>query len=156
MTRLAHIVLRHRRLVVGAWLVLTVFGAFAAGQVSKRWFQSFSIPGYSAYEANQRTLRTFGSGEAPSLVAVVTVPDDVTKTPGVEQSLQAAAAASPGARSSSWFSTGNPMYLSNDRHTAFEEIFATGTPGFSSKIGDAAARQALRETLPPGATGHVT
>lgn len=46
MTRLARIVLAHRKIVVGAWLVLTLFGAFAAGQVSKRWFQSFSIPGY--------------------------------------------------------------------------------------------------------------
>ena len=156
MTRLAHIVLRHKRFVVGTWLVLTVFGAFAAGRVSKRWFQSFSIPGYSAYEANQRTLRTFGSGESGSLIAIVTVPGDVTRTPGVKQAFEAAAASSPGARSSSWFSTGNAMYLSKDRHTAFEEIFPTGTPGFSSKVGDAAARHALLETLPPGATGHVT
>jgi hypothetical protein len=53
---LARLILRHRRAVVGIWLALTVFGAFSASQVSKRWFQSFSIPGYSAYEANQRTL----------------------------------------------------------------------------------------------------
>jgi len=156
MTRLAHIVLGHRKLVVGIWLAFTVFGAFAAGQVSKRWFESFSIPGYSAYEANQRTLKTFGSGEGAPLVAVVTVPGDVTKTAGVKESFEAAAAALPGARSSSYFSTGSEMYLSRDRHTAFEEIFPTGVPGFSSSVGDNPVRHALLETLPPGAAAHVT
>jgi uncharacterized membrane protein YdfJ with MMPL/SSD domain len=58
--RLAHVIVRRRKLVIGAWLVLTLFGAFAAKQVSDRWFESFSIPGYSAYEANQRTLHRFG------------------------------------------------------------------------------------------------
>jgi uncharacterized membrane protein YdfJ with MMPL/SSD domain len=42
---LAHFIVRHRRVVIGAWVVLTVFGAFSASQVSKRWFESFSIPG---------------------------------------------------------------------------------------------------------------
>jgi len=68
--RLAHVIVRRRKLVIGAWLVLTLFGAFAAKQVSDRWFESFSIPGYSAYEANQRTLHRFGSGEQAPLVAV--------------------------------------------------------------------------------------
>ena len=56
LARLAHFVARHRWPVIGVWIVLTLFGGFSAGQVSKRWYQSFSIPGYSAYEANQRTL----------------------------------------------------------------------------------------------------
>ena len=41
---LAHVVSRHRRKVIAAWVLLTLFGVFAAGQV-KRWYQSFSIPG---------------------------------------------------------------------------------------------------------------
>ena len=36
-------------------------------QVSKRWLEQFSIPGYPAYEANQRALKTFGTGEQPPL-----------------------------------------------------------------------------------------
>ena len=156
MTRLARLVLAHRKLVVGLWIALTLFGGFAAGQVSKRWFQSFSIPGYSAYEANQRMLHTFGSGEAQPVVAVVTVPGDVTKTAGVERAFKAAAAALPGSRSSSYFTTGSPMYLSHDRHTAFAEILPPGIPGFGSKLGDKQARQALLAALPPGAQGHVT
>ena len=61
LARLAHLVTRYRWAVIGVWIVLTLFGAYAAGQVSKRWYQSFSIPGKSAYEANQRTLKTFGT-----------------------------------------------------------------------------------------------
>ncbi len=156
MTRLAHFVLRHKRVVAGVWLVLTLFGVFAAGQVSKRWYQSFSIPGYSAYEANQRTLHIFKSGEAEPIVAVVTVPGDATKTPGVAAALTAAAAANPGARTSSYFTTGSAMYLSKDRHTAYAEIFRSGQPGFGTSIGDKQTRKALLASLPAGATGHVT
>ena len=54
LARLAHFIARQRWYVIGVWIVLTLFGGFAAGQVSKRWYQSFSIPGKSAYEANQR------------------------------------------------------------------------------------------------------
>src|SRR5213082_579678 len=103
MERLARLVLRRRKMVIGLWLVLTIFGAYSAQRVSKRWFQSFSIPGYSAYEANQRTVKALGSGEAAPLVAVVTVAGDVTKAPGVAKAFAAAAAANRGARTSSWF-----------------------------------------------------
>ena len=43
LARLAHVVSRHRRKVIFAWVALTLFGVFSASQVSKRWFQSFSI-----------------------------------------------------------------------------------------------------------------
>src|SRR4051812_38400562 len=156
MTSLARIVLSHRKLIAGIWVVLTLFGAFSASQVSKRWFQSFSIPGYSAYEANQRTVKALGSGEAAPLVEVVTVAGDVTKAPGVAKAFAAAAAANRGARTSSWFTTHDPMYLSHDRHTAFAEIFRTGVPGFDFKIGDKPTRAALLANLPPGAKAHIT
>jgi uncharacterized membrane protein YdfJ with MMPL/SSD domain len=41
LARLAHVITRHRWLVIGIWAVLTIFGAYAAGEVSKRWYQSF-------------------------------------------------------------------------------------------------------------------
>src|SRR6059058_4668620 len=156
MTRLAQIVFAHRRIVVAIWIVLTLFGAYAAGQVSHRWFESFSIPGYSAYEANQRTLKTLGSGEAAPLVAVVTVPGDVTKTAGVAAALAAAARANPGARTSSYFSTGSTAYVSKDRHTTFAEIYPPGTPGFNSNVHIKKVRAALRSATPAGLTVHLT
>ena len=71
LARLAHVIVRRRRAVIAVWIVLTLFGAFSAGQVADRWFESFSIPGYSSYEANQRTLKIFGTGENAPLVARV-------------------------------------------------------------------------------------
>jgi len=69
LTRLAHVVHRRRGRFVALWVVLTVFGVFATSRVSNRWFESFSIPGYSAYETNQKALKTFGTGEQAPLVA---------------------------------------------------------------------------------------
>ena len=44
LAKLAHVITRHRWPVIGAWLVLTLFGGFAAGKLSTRWYQSFSSP----------------------------------------------------------------------------------------------------------------
>src|SRR5207244_9328392 len=96
LARLAHVMVRHRRAVIAVWVVLTVFGAFSASQVSKRWFESFSIPGYSAYEANQRTLQTFGTGEQAPLVAVFRSSGDITKAGGIKKAIAAAASVNPG------------------------------------------------------------
>ena len=76
LARLAHVMVRRRRLVIGLWVALTLFGAFSAGQLSKRWFQSFSIPGYSAYEANQRAaaLRPLATACRRALVAACNAP----------------------------------------------------------------------------------
>src|SRR5262245_13815514 len=80
LARLAHFTMRHRWTVIGVWAALTVFGAFAAGQVSKRWFQSFSIPGKSAYETSVRTFDTFGVGRRPPNVVVFQTKGDATKS----------------------------------------------------------------------------
>src|SRR5947209_13856485 len=91
LARLAHLIVRRRRAVIGAWVLLTLFGAYTAGQVSKRWFESFSIPGYSAYEANQRTLKTFGTGEQAPLVAVFHSRGDITRANGIRKAIAAGA-----------------------------------------------------------------
>jgi RND superfamily putative drug exporter len=155
-TSLARVILRHKLAVVLVWVALTLFGAFSAQRVSKRWFESFSIPGYSAYEANQRTLKLFGSGEFPPLVVVLSARGEVTKVPGVKAAIEAAVAANPGARSSSFFDTGSHLYVSADGHTTFAEIFNPGTPGFSAKTGEAETRAAVQAAVPPGVTAHVT
>ena len=79
LARLAHFVTRHRWSVIAAWIALTLFGGFAAGKVSKRWYQSFSIPGKSAYETSQRTLKAFGVGVRPPTVVVYHTQGDATK-----------------------------------------------------------------------------
>jgi RND superfamily putative drug exporter len=156
LARLAHVVSRHRRKVIFAWVALTLFGVFSASQVSKRWFQSFSIPGKSAYEANQRTLKTFGTGIRPPNVVVFHTSGDATKSAAIEAAMTRAAAATPGGRTSSYFSTHDLMYVSKDRHTTFEEIYPPGTSTFSTTSGADAVRAAAARGLPSGIQVEVT
>jgi RND superfamily putative drug exporter len=157
MAGVARFVIRHRLLIVGAWIVLTFVGAFSASQLSKRWFESFSIPGYSAYEANQRTLKAFGSGEQAPLVVVLTSPHkNVTQVPGARRAVEAASSAVKGSRTGSWFETHNKMYVSKDGHTMVATIYPPGNATFSSFPPIAKARAALRRATPAGVTSHLT
>src|SRR5580765_4113025 len=148
MEALARIVFRRRKPVAGIWLLLTLFGAFSAGQVSNRWFESFSIPGYSSYEANQRTLKTFGTGEQAPLVAVFHTDGDITKETGIKAAIAAAAKVNPGSRVSSFWSTGSRAFISKDGHTAFAEIYPPGTPTFSSSVHIKQVRAKLKAATP--------
>ena len=157
LARLAHFVTRHRFAVIGAWVVLTIFGGFAAGRVSKRWYQSFSIPGKSAYEASQRTLKAFGVGVRPPTVVVYHTQGDATQSAAIKASMARAAAASPGALTSSYFSTHhNPAYVSQDRHTTFQEIYPAGVAKFDTKSGAEHIRAVAAAGLPAGTTVEVT
>jgi RND superfamily putative drug exporter len=153
---LARFVMRHRRLVAGVWIVLTIFGAFAAGQVSKRWLEQFSIPGFSAYEANQRTLDTFGTGAQAPNIAVIRVKGDVTRSTAARETLAKVSREFPKFRTSSYFTTGSLAYVSNDRHVAFATFYPPGRPSFSSDAHFKELRSALRTAAPPGVETHVT
>ena len=152
---LGHLVHRRRMLVVAIWVVLTIFGAFSAAKVSHRWFESFSIPGYSAYETNQKALKIYGSGEQPPLVAVFQSSGDVTKE-NLKPAIAKAAAVNPGSRVGSYFDTHSSAYVSRDRHTMFAEIYPPGQNTFSGKTHVKEVRGALAESAPPGVTTHLT
>src|SRR3954468_12438798 len=154
--KLAHLTARHRRKVIVAWIVLTLFGAFAASQVSKPWYQSFSIPGKSAYETNQRTLQEFGTGVRPPDVVVFRTAGDATKSAAIEAAMARAAAAVRGSRTSSYFSTHDPMYVSQDRHTTFQELYPPGPSTFSTTSGAEAVRAAAERGLPAATQVEVT
>jgi putative drug exporter of the RND superfamily len=156
LARLAHFVSRHRKAVIAVWVALTLFGGYAAGQVSKRWYQSFSIPGKSAYEASQRTLKTFGTGVRPPNVVVFHTDGDATKSDAIKAAMAQAAATMPGARTSSYFSTGNLMYVSSDRHTTFENVYPPGVAKFDTTSGAEKMRAAAAKGLPAGTTVQVT
>ena len=141
--------------MVAAWIVLTLFGAFSAAKVSNRWFESFSIPGYSAYETNQKVLKTFGNGEQAPFVAVFESKGDVTKD-DLQPAIDKAAAVNPGSRVSSYASTRNAMYVSKDRHTTIAEIYPPGENTFSGDNKIDQVRTALEQNAPPGVTAHLT
>ena len=154
--RLARFVIHHRKLVVGGWIVLTIFGAFSASRLNKRWLDQFSIPGYSAYEANQRALKTFGNGAQPPHVALFTVKGDVTKEKGIAAALTRFHEQFPAYRIGSYFSTGSRAYVSKDGHSTFATLYPPGKPGFDSNSHPKQVRAAIRGALPPGVEFHLT
>ncbi len=154
--RLAHFIVRRKYWVIGFWVALTIFGAFASTQVSKRWYQSFSIPGYSGYVTNQKALKVFGTGEQPPLVAVFHTSGDITKQTGITKAIAAAAAVNTPNRVSDYWSTGSRAYVSKDGHTAFAEIYLPGNENFSSTIKLKQAEAALKAATPPGVQSNLT
>jgi RND superfamily putative drug exporter len=156
LARLAHVVARRRWWVIAIWIVLTVIGAFSAGKLSKRWYQSFSIPGKSAYETSQKTLNTFGVGVRPPNTVVFTSTGDVTKSAAIRQAIERAQKTQPGSLMSSYYTTHDPMYVSADHHTTFANIYLPGSPKFNSTSGAKKMRFAAAQGLPAGTTVNVT
>jgi putative drug exporter of the RND superfamily len=156
LARLGHFTARHRWAVIGVWIVLTLFGGVAAGKLSSRWYQSFSIPGKPAYEASQRSLKAFGVGVRPPNVVVFHTDGDATKSAAIERAMKRASATMPGAFTSSYFSTHDSMYVSKDRHTTFLEVYPPGSPKFDTKSGANKLRAAAAAGLPAGTTVNVT
>jgi RND superfamily putative drug exporter len=154
--RLAHVLTRRRWLVIGVWVAMTLFGAFAAGKVSNRWIQSFSVPGKPAYETSQRTLKAFGAGSRAPSVVVFHTTGDATKSPAIAEAMTRAAATMPRALTSSYFSTHNLMYVSRDRHTTFMNVYPAGPRALSAASGAETLRVAAEKRLPTGITVNVT
>ena len=156
LARFAHLTNRYRWAVIGAWAVLTLFGAFAAGQVSTRWYQGLAIPGGPAYEASQRTLHAFGAGARAPNVVVFHTAGDATKSMAIDRATRRAAATVPGALVSSYFTTGDLMYVSRDRHTTFAEVYPPGAATVATNSGAVKMRAAAAAVLPSGITVNVT
>ena len=154
--RLARWVMHHRKLVVLGWLVLTVFGAFAANKINDRWLDQFSIPGYAAYEANQRTLKLFGSGAQPPHVALFTVKGDVTGENAIGAALAKFQRNNKDWRVGSYYTTRNRAYVSKDGHSTFATIYPPGQSGFDSESRADDVRDELRAALPAGVEVHLT
>ena len=156
LARLAHITTRYRWIVIGVWILLTLVGVVAAGQLKSRWFQSTAVPGHSAYEASQRALHQLGFGDRSPTVVVFHTNGDAATNGDIEAATERAAKIVPGAFTSSYYSTHNPVYLSDDRHTTFEMIYPAGRAGVDKVSNAKEIQAAAAEGLPAGVTVNVT
>jgi RND superfamily putative drug exporter len=155
---LATFVIRARWAIVVGWLLLTIAGVVAAGKLTDRWFEEFSIPGYSAYEANSRIFDTFGTGRLYPVQIVFTVDEgDVRELPEIEQAIAEVVALAPGTSTSSWFSTASDAFVSDDGRTMFAELYPPGKPeGFVAALPFEEMREALEANVPDNVTTHLT
>src|SRR3954447_3544392 len=166
MSALTRWVLAHKRIVALSWLALTIAGIAAAGPASRALDPEFSVPDKEGWETNvaiQRHYRGTG-GQSRPLLPVVTLPEGTTvSSPRVRADLARLDArlrrALPGARIVSYASTGDPAFVSRDRHTTF--ALAYPTPDADATFGEnpraeKAARAALAGVTVAGARVHLT
>jgi len=153
MSRLTIFVLRHRRWIMVAWLILTVAGFATLGSTTKRLSTEFKLPGEPGYITDTKISALYndeggGESDAPPIVVVaVTAPAGSTATPAeAHRVLAAAAAAIPGSRLADRFNTGDSHFSTKDGRTSFGLVFTPKTavgegsdPGLASTITAAAA-----------------
>jgi RND superfamily putative drug exporter len=163
MTMVTEWVLRHRRLVAGFWIALTI-AAFAAIQpAGNALSQQFSVPGKEGFETNRELAAIYGSGgDVAPLVPVVTLPQGTTvDSPGVRDQLAAAMAkveaALPQARTASYASTGDRAFVSGDGRTTFALVYIPARGGVDQGQNEARlAQAALDGVTVAGASVEVT
>ena len=114
LARLAHFTTRYRWPVIAAWIVLTLFGGYAAGQLSTRWYQSLAVPGQAGLRGEPADAQGARSGRpvAEHRRLPLRAASTSARAPAVRAAMARVAKATPGALTSSYFSTGNSMYVS--------------------------------------------
>jgi RND superfamily putative drug exporter len=163
MASLTRWVLRHRRLVVGLWVVLALGGVAAMRPAGDALSEQFNVPGTEAFIANSRVAAIYGNGgDVAPLVPVVTLPKGTTvDSPGVAGQLDAALAkvkaALPNARLASYASTRDRAFVSHDGRTTFALVSIPATGGVDPGQAEArAAQAALAGVTVGGAPVQVT
>ncbi|HET6908381.1 MAG TPA: MMPL family transporter [Mycobacteriales bacterium] len=159
--RLTAGVLRHRRLVIVAWLVLLVAGGAGAGHLSSRLSVDFSLPGQPGYETSTKILHSYGNGaQSPPSILAVTVPagetvrQDESRIAAAFRSLRAH---DPRLRIVDYATTHDAVFLTSDGRTTYSMVFGPPYVNFQDKpISDRLTGE-LRADLPStyhvGATG---
>ena len=148
MNVLTRLVLDHKRLVLGFWLVVTI-AAFAALQpAGNALSQQFSLPGRESFETNEELAAIYGNGgDIAPIVPVVDLPTGKTvDSPGVTRELDAALArveaALPEARTASYASTRDRAFVSDDGRTTFALVYIPAKGGVNPGWVEAKAAQA--------------
>jgi RND superfamily putative drug exporter len=161
MNIVTRICLRHRRLVVFAWLVLTVAGAALASTTTGRLTHSFATPGTAGYDTNARLLRTFGiDGDEQPSIGVLRLPagESMRTTAGQAIAARVFAAADRAGHLAvaDYANTHNPRLISADGMTTWA-LFDMPNPDLPSGTGVMdGIEPALRAAAPAGASVSVT
>ena len=149
-------VLSHKRVVLGLWLVVWIAALGALGPAGGSLSQQFNIPGREGFETNEQFAKIFGAGgDVAPIVPVVTLAAGKTvDSPGVRQELDAAlakvSAALPESISTSFASTGDRAFVSDDGRTTFALVYIPAKGGVDPGQEEARAAQAALEGVTVG------
>jgi putative drug exporter of the RND superfamily len=162
--RLTRAVLAHKRIVVCAWVVLTLIGLVTSSAAIDSLTQRFSVPGREGWDANVEIVHKYGNGgDALPLLAVVRLPDgSAADQPAIRDDLRQVErrmqAAVPGARVAGFGSTGDAAFTSRDGRVAFAYAFLppSGDSFGGNKDAVTKLQQGLRDVDVAGAPVRVT
>ena len=163
MPALARWTLRHKRLVVGFWIAVTVAAFAAIGPAGKSLSQQFDVPGREGFEANHQIASIYVSGgDVAPIVPVVQLAKGLTvDSPGITSELAAALGrvkqALPASRIASYASTGDRSFVSADGRTTFALVEIPALGGVDQGQPEARlAQKALAGVTVGGAPVRVT
>lgn len=153
MISLTTFAVRHRRWVIGVWLLMLIAGGAAAGQVSHRLSSDFSLPGQPGYETAQKMPHSYGNDDQPPSVLTVTVP--AGESVRVDAAQIAAAfgrlrAADRQLRIVDYGDTRDPAFITSTGRITYALVFAPQPRSFSSALASQRALPIVQSALPPG------
>jgi RND superfamily putative drug exporter len=155
--RLTGFVLRHRRLVALAWLLIFVAGVASVSSTVNRLTFDFSLPGQPGHDTSVKILAAYNSAtEQPPFLLVLSAPAGQQLDPGqADAAFAAVAQAVPTARLIGHAQTGDSAFVTRDGRSAYSYAFEPLQQSFTAPD-QALLEHALAVHAPPGATGYVT
>jgi putative drug exporter of the RND superfamily len=153
MPALTRFVLKHKLLVVAAWLILAVAGAMTASATTKRLTTTFAMPG-AAFRTDARIQALYlHNGAQDPIVAVITLPAGTTVlTPGVAARLDHAFASArqviPAARVTDYATTHDAAFATTDGRSTYALVFGPRQAPASPDATDARIQHAISAAVP--------
>jgi len=154
---LARVILRHRRLVIFAWAVVFIVGAFAAGHVSSRLSVDFSLPGQPGYVTAEKILATYHNGgdNTPSILVVSAPPghDIASQERAVTTAFGELRAEMPNVRVVDYGVTGDRAFLTDNGRATFALLFEPPITSFGTDTVATHAQALVSHALPQDRVG---
>ncbi len=160
MRRLGEMVLRHRLLIVVAWVLIAVAGGAVASTVTNRMTVNFSLPGQPGDTAANKIIAAFhNGGNTTPLLATVTLPQGQTITgheAEVAKAFASVGSAGVPLRVVDEANTGDKAFRTSDDRTAYAMVFYPFPQSFTDVVPTKVVKEAVQGAAPSGAVVGVT
>ena len=153
-------VLRHRRLVMVGWLLVTIAGVSVTSTVNDRLTVDFSLPGQPGTETAEKIIEAYGNGgNTVPLLVTITMPDGQTVTGNegpIGDAFATVSQADVPLRVIDEATTGDDAFRTDDDATAYAMVFYPFPDNFASVLPVDIVKEAVQARAPNGATVGVT
>jgi putative drug exporter of the RND superfamily len=158
--RIAEFVLRHRRWVLVAWLIVVLVGAGLTKTTTKRLVVDFSLPGQPGTQtANKIDAEFHAGGKTQPYLLAITLPAGRTVTnsgPAIGATFAAVQTSVPDIRVVDQANTGDSAFRTRDNRTAYALAFYRFNHNATAVLPTDAIKAALVKAAPIGAIVGAT